>query len=833
MTIENAAAASDESPSAGRAPRVGHVTDGYWTHPADAPPEAGRFELPPDARLDAAAVRAFVASSGAEVLWLDLDPDRMAAVVEQVAPLGLPLLLPAPFAGTPAAAQRVRRALQTHKTPALVATRLPYREGVRRAASLARRGQFEGLTAVTLHATCGLRGFEQAVREKRDHDALRASLVDVLATLHDVGAAPVRVTIERPEAAKYWSSLALSFETASGARGVVTLASSGRSEPRDASLVLESPGARFEWRGAAKGEEIALTAKGRRHARQVPSAPWPSTPAEALVHLARCGTALDDELDELAPLLELADELADDYLYGHVKGLKQETTGKLITSLRRPDSFWKDFTPTSPMGFDVSLMVDMDKAGPFLEPLSRPLRVLLVRAPVMNPRALSELFPPLALAQLAAAGNRAGATTDLVDLALDLGPIEGGGEFDVRAATAALASKLERHIAGRTWDVVGISIEDANCWPVLEPLCREVFRKVAPTLVAGGRGIGSLSRSFAERAVIDWVIFGEGELGFVRLLQHYANGAPLSTVPGLWRPGPDTRSRNPSALPDFRFHPPPDFTGLDLRRYRSSKPTLPGPYLPYLFILGCPYRCAFCSNDADQKSRYRPLAQAVEDLRVMRDRHGVRRYYFLNNLLNTTRGVLAEFLDAMERANLGIEFADCARPMNIDAESMRRLRAVGCVELTYGIDTGSQRLSNLMRKGYKIEKAVETLNLTAEAGIRSSVNLIVGMPHETEEDFEETLRFIERVRHGNVGFLVSPYVYNEGSPLFENPRAFGLRRRGAQFDELGGRSFREHLEARDRRFRTIMQALGYRARLQPGMPGFDEYRLADTGGPSC
>ncbi len=299
------------------------------------------------------------------------------------------------------------------------------------------------------------------------------------------------------------------------------------------------------------------------------------------------------------------------------------------------------------------------------------------------------------------------------------------------------------------------------------------------------------------------------------------------------RPGPDTRTRNPSALPDFRFHPPPDFTGLDLLRYPATKETLPGPFLPYLFILGCPYRCAFCSNDADQKSRYRPLAQAVEDLRVMRDRHGVRQFYFLNNLLNTTRGVLAEFIDALGRADLGIEFADCARPVNLDARSLRRLRGLGCVELTYGIDTGSQRLSNLMRKGYKIESAVETLRLTRIAGIRSSVNLIVGMPHETEEDFEETLRFVDRVRQDNVRFLVSPYVYNEASPLFENPRAFGLRRRGAQFDEIGGRSFREHLEARDRRFRTLMQALGYRGLQQPGMPGFDEYRLADTGGDSC
>ena len=54
----------------------------------------------------------------------------------------------------------------------------------------------------------------------------------------------------------------------------------------------------------------------------------------------------------------------------------------------------------------------------------------------------------------------------------------------------------------------------------------------------------------------------------------------------------------------------------------------------------------------------------------------------------------------------------------IDAAQMARLRRAGCVELTFGIDTGSQRLSNLMRKGYKLEKAIETVERAYDAGIK-------------------------------------------------------------------------------------------------------------------
>jgi hypothetical protein len=71
-----------------------------------------------------------------------------------------------------------------------------------------------------------------------------------------------------------------------------------------------------------------------------------------------------------------------------------------------------------------------------------------------------------------------------------------------------------------------------------------------------------------------------------------------------------------------------------------------------------------------------------------------------------------------------------------------KLRRSGCVCLAYGIESGSQRVLDLMKKGFRIKDAQEVIRDTSDAGIAVVANFMFGFPGETDEDFEETLNFI-------------------------------------------------------------------------------------------
>jgi radical SAM superfamily enzyme YgiQ (UPF0313 family) len=117
-------------------------------------------------------------------------------------------------------------------------------------------------------------------------------------------------------------------------------------------------------------------------------------------------------------------------------------------------------------------------------------------------------------------------------------------------------------------------------------------------------------------------------------------------------------------------------------------------------------------------------------------------------------------------------------------------------------------MARYVQKGCNLDRVRETLQVSHEAGIRNVVNLIVGMPTETEEEFDEECRYVESILPFVDGFNNQGFNYNQGSPMYEMPLKFGLRRRGNTYDEIGGLRWREHLRIREQRKQRMAQVIG-------------------------
>ena len=128
--------------------------------------------------------------------------------------------------------------------------------------------------------------------------------------------------------------------------------------------------------------------------------------------------------------------------------------------------------------------------------------------------------------------------------------------------------------------------------------------------------------------------------------------------------------------------------------------------------------------------------------------------------------------------------------------------------LSWGIDVGSRRMARLMRKGIDLDEAAVILRASHEAGIVNQINLIVGMPHETDADVEETMQWIERVGGWVERILVARCNYYGSSLLGTHPERYGLRHSpdGRGVDVPGGVSWEDHVRVVDARVEAVMRA---------------------------
>lgn len=453
--------------------------------------------------------------------------------------------------------------------------------------------------------------------------------------------------------------------------------------------------------------------------------------------------------------------------------------------------------------------------------------LLLVRVPWMG-CAAEPLVPSLALTALVPFLRAAGARVDPVDAKIALRQSaelmalmdRAGGRrtdisLDVEEAPHAERQRWD-HIATtlvEQWpvsaDLLGLSMDVPECLPLALALVRVWKRKGGGAVVMGGRGLSDPRRLMTLAEELDFCVHGEGEVPLLLLADAVRGGCPLEDVPGLLYRGEGGRLEDThSVVHSLDLHPEPDVSGLALDAY-DGVPDLGStePVFLYQFIVGCPHACAFCGEHNRYRYRVRSPDRVVRDLRFVAEVLDRRRIFFVNNLINVSRQYLDAWLDAMEPAQLPIQWCDCCRPAGIHVAQLRRMRRVGCRSLTWGLDMLSAPLNKRLWKNLNLERSAALLREAKALGIRNAVNVIMGMPTETEEDIQETIRFL--LRHADCfdEVTVGVYGFRERSPLGRWPARFGLRRAADGVDELGGRRWeallREGREAQHRVFDAV------------------------------
>ncbi len=170
---------------------------------------------------------------------------------------------------------------------------------------------------------------------------------------------------------------------------------------------------------------------------------------------------------------------------------------------------------------------------------------------------------------------------------------------------------------------------------------------------------------------------------------------------------------------------------------------------------GCPWRCNWCAKPTWGRSyRARPAEGVADEVRALRERHGVDQVWFTDDVFALKPGWLGRYADAMRGAEVPyrcLTRADLLQDPGFAADLARS----GCVEVWIGAESGSDRVLTAMDKDgtvAEIERAAA--NLRAH-GIRRGVFLQLGYPGESHDDVLATVRTVRRLRPEAIGISVS------------------------------------------------------------------------------
>jgi anaerobic magnesium-protoporphyrin IX monomethyl ester cyclase len=366
------------------------------------------------------------------------------------------------------------------------------------------------------------------------------------------------------------------------------------------------------------------------------------------------------------------------------------------------------------------------------------MRVLLINPPYTTEdrygRDLGKFGPlnePLGLAYLAANLERGGHEVAILD-APALGLTSGG---------------IRPFIEKGAYDLVGVTMLTPMYARSVEVI--RVVRHTSPGtgIVVGGPHPTILpEETLGENREIDYGVIGEGEFILLDLVNTLERGKVVDAVPGLAyrKDGRIIINPPPKMIGDLDDLPMPARHLLPMEAYHMTRSrTRSGHAFTVSVARGCPFNCGFCCRIFGRKVRHHSPERIVEEIRTLVDRYGAGEINLEADTLTMDRRFVDALCDRLIDSGLSKEIAwTCESRVDTITEAMlRKMKEAGCWQISYGVETGSQRLLNLIHKDITLERIRGTFALTKEVGITIRGFYMLGLPTETREESLKTIAF--------------------------------------------------------------------------------------------
>ncbi len=313
---------------------------------------------------------------------------------------------------------------------------------------------------------------------------------------------------------------------------------------------------------------------------------------------------------------------------------------------------------------------------------------------------------------------------------------------------------------------VGLSVMTGIQTEHSAEMSKKIKAKSDIPVVWGGIHPSLLPKQCLESDYIDYVIIGEGEKTIAEFTDKLRDSQSWEKVLGLGYKDKGKIIINPRRpfienLDQYRL----DFSLVDLEKY-IFKLDKYQRVIAYKTSRGCPHNCAFCYNHQFNQSRWRTwsVKSVVEDINFLKERYRIEaiKFYDDNFFVDKERS-----LQILKTINLPSHTE--VRIDAIDEKLARELKRSNSFDLLIGLESGSNRILELIKKKITTDDIIKTAKILAKNDLKATYSAMVGLPTETKEEFNSTIDLMYQVYkiHPRAGFTLGAYLPYPGSELYQ------------------------------------------------------------------
>ncbi|MFC2051608.1 B12-binding domain-containing radical SAM protein [Chloroflexota bacterium] len=342
-----------------------------------------------------------------------------------------------------------------------------------------------------------------------------------------------------------------------------------------------------------------------------------------------------------------------------------------------------------------------------------------------------DIMPPLGLAWLAVALEQNSISVEILDALVERKDLE----------------TVSNDVKKTCPDIVGITCVTATRSDAFKMADKIRGTYSSTTIVMGGPHVTFTAEDTLQNIQsVDIIVRGEGEVTFVELVKALESGKDLTQVKGISFRSGENIIHNPSRpfIEDLDSLPFPARHLLPMEKYDFTIPFSNVKATNVMSGRGCPIGCIYCSTSAmwGKKIRVRSPSHVVDEIEQIVKEYGIKGIYFFDDTFTFHKRRTTEICDEIIQRGLDLTWFCESRVDDVDEELLTKMKKAGCKIITFGIESGSQRVLDIIKKKTTIAQSINAINLCKKVGIKSKSFFIYGVPGELLQDMEATIRLV-------------------------------------------------------------------------------------------